>query len=600
MASGMLGKRDLLYMPPELLPKAKKTCRKGRLSEKDGQQDGERDEQAIMVMEPKAVDVQIKELVLPGHYVANCSADWKQGARGMMVDRLFEAAEELNLHYRVLYLAANLTDQFSYLVSKYCPGMKRINLSAVGYTCIWIAQQQVKGGASWEFGQKIVELMNDMPKNKSYDLQALVDIEKKVKSVVGSGCECETAADLVVRYAMAAQLPSGTEPHVFAKFLTELALTEFDLSKYGPKMLTAACVWGARSLCLDLPEEEDYPPELERISGLTYTDIMPCVQDLWRALKQLNRSENRAMASFQERWRTDERYSLSDRLYGEIKKPTPPRTPSDGLCLPADYPESCSDEFKTEIRGHVVDRMMAVSDKFGIQTRTLNLAVTLKDSYLYTANNEFANSGIPRFSLLAVGFTCLYMASSHQVPLSDLTAALNKEPASAFRPRIYTEQDIIAIEKAIIDVVASKLTAVWLAADRTAADFADRFAAAGGISGGSKHRAFVDFLLELAMTDFDMAKYTPKTLAAAAVWETRQMWMVRPGQSHAGEEPFSEGLGEASGLSEEDVAPCAKDLARLLMAIGQRNSIPATMLSCLRRWSTTERFKWGLFSFLSP
>ncbi|CEM20917.1 unnamed protein product [Vitrella brassicaformis CCMP3155] len=597
MASGMLGKRDLLYMPPELLPKAKKTCRKGRLSEKDGEQDGERDEQAIMVMEPKAVDVQIKELVLPGHYVANCSADWKQGARGMMVDRLFEAAEELNLHYRVLYLAANLTDQFSYLVSKYCPGMKRISISPVGYTCIWIAQQQVKGGASWEFGQKIVELMNDMPKNKSYDLQALVDIEKKVKSVVGSGFECETAADLVARYAMAAQLPSGTEPHMFAKFLAELALTEFDLAKYGPKMLTAACVWGARSLCLDLPEEEDYPPELERVSGLTYTDIMPAVQDLWQTLKQLNRAENRAMASFVERWRTDERYNLSDRLYGEIKKSTPPRTPSDGLCVPADYPGSCSDEFKTDIRGHVVDRMMAASDKFGIHTRTLNLAVTLKDCYLYTANTEFANSGIPRFSLLAVGYTCLYMASSHQMPLSDLTAALNEEPVSAFRSRIYLEEDIIAIEKAMIDVVASKLTAVWLAADRTAADFADRFAAAGGISGGSKHRAFVDFLLELALTDFDMAKYTPKTLAAAAVLQTRQTWMVRPGQPNAGEAAFADGLAQASGLSEEDLAPCAKGMGRLLLAIGQRQDIPSTMRACLQRWSGAERYKWGLYRF---
>ncbi|CEM20915.1 unnamed protein product [Vitrella brassicaformis CCMP3155] len=42
-------------------------------------------------------------------------------------------------------------------------------------------------------------------------------------------------------------------------------------------------------------------------------------------------------------------------------------------------------------------------------------------------------------------------------------------------------------------------------------------------------------------------------------------------------------IAEADGLSEGDVAACAEGMARPLMAIGQRNNIPATMLSCLRR-----------------
>lgn len=80
--------------------------------------------------------------------------------------------------------------------------------------------------------------------------------------------------------------------------------------------------------------------------------------------------------------------------------------------------------------------------------------------------------------------------------------------------------------------------------------------AQGSGSTGLRTFMFARYLTELALVDYNMLRYTPRQVAAAAIYIALRLMKFNP--------PWNENLVRASNMTETELKPCARELMGIL------------------------------------
>jgi hypothetical protein len=78
------------------------------------------------------------------------------------------------------------------------------------------------------------------------------------------------------------------------------------------------------------------------------------------------------------------------------------------------------------------------------------------------------------------------------------------------------------------------------------------------------------FIIELALSEYSVIRYLPSVQAASAVYLSRRMGNLTPS--------WTATLKHYTGLTEEDVLPCAKELNKIVRTECSRNDPKAVVL----------------------
>ncbi|CEM37830.1 unnamed protein product [Vitrella brassicaformis CCMP3155] len=259
----------------------------------------------------------------------------------------------------------------------------------------------------------------------------------------------------------------------------------------------------------------------------------------------------------------------------------------DKYALSVDFLSNCGDAFK-ELRGYVVDRILDGCSRMCVWKEALPLAVRLLDYYIHTLWTKGEN--LFHHNLVAVGYTCLLIASKYEerepVVINDLVTLMNEVPMDK-GDRTYTRVDFLRIEQHILMTTGMELPSSTYCA------FSDRFAKAGGIPPDTKDHAFVQFLQELALTDYTFSQYKSNIISAAAVYTTRKMWLLMEGQPRHGEDSWTEALKRVTGLQKSQLMPCYKEMSRLLRSLNRPHIAIGKQDACIAKWSTPANYKFA-------
>mmetsp|Transcript_18740 Transcript_18740/g.53730 ORF Transcript_18740/g.53730 Transcript_18740/m.53730 type:complete len:380 (+) Transcript_18740:94-1233(+) len=256
----------------------------------------------------------------------------------------------------------------------------------------------------------------------------------------------------------------------------------------------------------------------------------------------------------------------------------------DRYAVSGEFLSSCGDAFK-ELRGYTVDRIFDACSRMRVCKEALPLAVRLLDYYIHTlwARSE----SLLQRNVVAVGYTCLLIASKYEerepVVINDLITLMNEVPIGK-RDRDYTRIDFLRIEQQILMTIGMELPSPTYCA------FTDRFAKAGSIPLDTKDHAFVQFLQELALTDYTFSQYKSNIISAAAVYMTRKMWLLREGQPRHGEPSWTEALKRVTGLQKSQLMPCYKEMSRLLRSLNRPHIAIGKQDACIAKWSTPANY----------
>lgn len=202
------------------------------------------------------------------------------------------------------------------------------------------------------------------------------------------------------------------------------------------------------------------------------------------------------------------------------------------------------------MRAILLDWLVEVHLKFKLLPETLHLTASLVDRYLEAAP-------VSRKNLQLVGVTAMLIASKYE----EIWAPEVRDFVY-ISDRAYSRDQILAMEKAMLNTLGFRLTVP------TAAAFAGRLLKAAEMSGAGGGRAaapdaastktlslYASYLIELSLPDYTMLAHAPSTVAAASVYAARAALGRFPA--------WSPGLAAEARLAEADVAPAAASLAAL-------------------------------------
>lgn len=206
----------------------------------------------------------------------------------------------------------------------------------------------------------------------------------------------------------------------------------------------------------------------------------------------------------------------------------------------ADYMED-QPELSPEERGIAVDWLVEVQTKWRLSTATLFLSVSLVDGYL-------ALKEVKRDSLQLLVVAALFAAAKFEEiepPELRRFVELTQQTCS--------KQDILTMEAKLLTAVEFRLCRP------TAAHFADRYLqkhACEEVQG-----AVLAYLLQLALMEFSMLRYTPSEQVAAAALVSSRI---------TGDQALQPCITRAAAPKREQrVVKCAVTLCRLLQAAPQ-------------------------------
>ena len=179
----------------------------------------------------------------PGiRFLDDFQTDITPNMRSILVDWLVEVAEEYHLHTESLYTAVNYVDR--------CLERSQIHrhkLQLLGCACMLLASkfEEIYAPAVDEF----VYISDN-----TYTHKEIVQMESKVCNLLNFKMTVSTTVTFLTRFIQAAECDqtldsdsSGTEENkekapYFAKYVSELALQEYNMLKYKPSMIAAAAV----------------------------------------------------------------------------------------------------------------------------------------------------------------------------------------------------------------------------------------------------------------------------------------------------------------------------------------------------------------------
>ena len=221
------------------------------------------------------------------------------------------------------------------------------------------------------------------------------------------------------------------------------------------------------------------------------------------------------------------------------------------------------------MRTIVVDWIVDVHRKFRFVPETLYLTVNLIDRYLSVKEVER-----PIFQLVAV--SCLLIASKYeeiyQLPVNDLVYLCAET---------YTRQDILDMEWAVLTELDFKIYGP------TAHPFLVRFLRAANAD--TRTTQLASFLLDGALQNYQLLRYRPSQLAAAAVMIARRTnWALLMGKYLPMAVLWTPSLAHYTDYSEEEVMPVAR---AILGAWDERES---SCSAVKKKYSATGRLYGGV------
>ena len=229
----------------------------------------------------------------PGiRFLDDFQTDITPNMRSILVDWLVEVAEEYHLHTESLYTAVNYVDR--------CLERSQIHrhkLQLLGCACMLLASkfEEIYAPAVDEF----VYISDN-----TYTHEEIVRMESKVCKILNFKMTVSTTTSFLTRFIQAAECDqallsdsSGTEEDkekapYFAKYLSELALQEYNMLKYKPSMVAAASVSLSRRTCNIKPV---WHPTLTHYTRYEHVQLRQCERALRRLQRQAGGSELRAI-----------------------------------------------------------------------------------------------------------------------------------------------------------------------------------------------------------------------------------------------------------------------------------------------------------------
>ncbi|XP_073263530.1 cyclin-B2-4 isoform X6 [Populus alba] len=223
-------------------------------------------------------------------------------------------------------------------------------------------------------------------------------------------------------------------------------------------------------------------------------------------------------------------------------------------CVAPNYMEQQFD-INERMRGILIDWLIEVHYKFELMEETLYLTVNLIDRFL-------AVQPVARKKLQLVGVTAMLLACKYEevsVPVvEDLILISDKA---------YSRKEVLAMEKLMVNTLQFNLSVP------TPYVFMRRFLKASRDTKQLELLSF--FIVELCLVEYDMLKFPPSLLAAAAIY-TAQCTL-------SGTKQWSKTNEYYTSYSEEQLRECSR-----LMVIFHRNSGTGKLTGVHRKYSTSK------------
>ncbi|CAM0903354.1 unnamed protein product [Alopecurus aequalis] len=170
-------------------------------------------------------------------------------------------------------------------------------------------------------------------------------------------------------------------------------------------------------------------------------------------------------------------------------------------CVRPDYMSSQGD-INEKMRAILIDWLIEVHYKFELMDETLFLTVNIIDRFL-------EKEVVPRRKLQLVGMTALLLACKYEevsVPVVEDLVIISD--------RAYTKGEVLEMEKLMLNILEFNMSVP------TAYVFMRRFLKAA--NSDRKLQLVSFFMLELCLVEYQMLKYRPSLLAAAAVYTAQR------------------------------------------------------------------------------
>lgn len=210
-------------------------------------------------------------------------------------------------------------------------------------------------------------------------------------------------------------------------------------------------------------------------------------------------------------------------------------------------------DINDKMRAILVDWLVDVHLKFKLMPETLYLTVNLIDRFLELKS-------VTRKHLQLVGVTAMLVASKYE----EIWAPEVRDFVY-ISDRAYTRDQILNMEKIMLNVLRFNLTVP------TPFSFLNRFFKAAGILNDKQVVHYATFLVELALPEYGMLRYTYSQLAAAAIYAAN---------ATLGLQAYSPTLARHSGFSEAQAHECACWLVDL-----HRKSSLASLTAVYKKFS---------------
>lgn len=223
-------------------------------------------------------------------------------------------------------------------------------------------------------------------------------------------------------------------------------------------------------------------------------------------------------------------------------------------CVPSDYMSNQAD-INHKMRAILVDWLIEVHHKFELRHETLFLAINLIDRYL-------SRQSVMRKYLQLVGITGMLLACKYEeisVPLL--------EDFIYISDRAYTKEDLLKMEKSMLNTLQFDMSVptpfVFMRRILKAAEF------------GTKLEMVSFYLMELCMVEYEMLKFPPSLLSAAAVYTGRCILSQSP--------PWNKTLNYHSTYSEDQLQECVR-----LMVVLHQNAGQGKLTAVYRKYSISK------------
>ncbi|CAN6465871.1 unnamed protein product [Victoria cruziana] len=219
-------------------------------------------------------------------------------------------------------------------------------------------------------------------------------------------------------------------------------------------------------------------------------------------------------------------------------------------CVPADYMSKQTD-INHRMRAVLVDWLIEVHHKLDLRHETLFLAISLIDRYLSVQN-------VSRKSLQLVGMTGMLLACKYEEVYAPAL-----EDFVIISDGAYSREDVLKMEKSMLNTLQFTLSLP------TPFVFMRRFLKAAESDTELEMVAF--YLIELCLVEYQMLKFPPSMLSAAAVHAAKSLLRQLP--------LWNKTLAFHSTYTEERIQECAK-----LMEEFHRNANVGKLTAVYRKY----------------